>query len=150
MKNSCIEVSIYGEKNYRLFLDVIKHELDKSHYTDITAIQALILLNIGNNIITIGEVISRGYYIGSNASYNVKKLTNTEYIEAIQSEYDKRAMNLKLTKKGLSLCEKLEKSIQNHFDMAEKDKKIKLDMQSGLEFLKCLERFWNDILHNRI
>ena len=103
MNNGCIDISIYGEKNYKLFLEAIKQELDLAKYTDLTPIQALILLNISDNVLTIGEVMSRGYYLGSNASYNIKKLTNTGYISTVPSDYDRRAIIIKLTKKGCKL-----------------------------------------------
>lgn len=150
MKNGCVDVSICGEKNYRLFLDIIKQELDFLNCTDITAIQALILLNLGDNVVTIGEVISRGYYIGSNASYNIKKLIKTGYISQVSSEYDKRAVFLKSTKKGLDLCAKIDKSIDEHMTSFEKRSKGKIDMKSGIAFLKDVERFWLDLLQSRM
>lgn len=150
MNNGCIDISIYGEKNYKLFLEALKKELDRAKYTDLTAIQALILLNINDDVVAIGEVMSRGYYLGSNASYNIKKLTNTGYISTVPSEYDKRSIIIKLTKKGIELCSKIDKALNNHLELAIKRTKMKLDIQAGLEFLKNVERFWNEVLHNRI
>ena len=150
MNNSCIDISIYGEKNYKLFLEAIKQELDLAKYTDLTPIQALILLNISDNVLTIGEVMSRGYYLGSNASYNIKKLTKTGYISTVPSDYDRRAIIIKLTKKGIELCAKIDKALNNHLELAIKKTKIKLDVHAGLEFLKNVERFWNEVLNGRI
>ena len=149
MSKDCIEVSVYGEKNYRLFLDVIKQELVSSGCEEITSTQALILLNINENVVTTGEVITKGYYIGSNASYNVKKLVNAGYLTSVQSDYDKRTILLKLTEKGLQLCDRINKSLDTHMNKAEKVSKSKLDMKVGLGFMKNLERFWNDVLRNR-
>lgn len=150
MINSCIEVSVYGEKNYKLFLEVIKHELDSSEYADITATQALILLNMRENVVTIGEVISRGYYVGSNASYNIRKLVSSGYIASGQSNYDKRTTLLKLTKKGFNLCDKVDKFLDMRMSLAEKKTRNKIDMKAGLDFMKRIETFWNDILRKRI
>ena len=150
MSRDCIEVSLYGEKNYRLFLDVIKQELTSSGCEAITPIQALILLNINENVVTIGEVITKGYYIGSNASYNVKKLINTDYVTSVQSDYDKRTILLKLTQRGLQLCDRINKSLDMHMTKAEKVSNSKIDMKLGLSFMKSLERFWDDVLRNRI
>lgn len=150
MRNSCVEVSVYGEKNYRLFLDIIKQELDNLNYTDLTAIQAFLLMNIGENIVTIGEVISRGYYIGSNASYNVKKLIANGYILQVPSDYDKRAVYLKLTEKGRKLCGKIDESIKGHMNLFESRMKGKFDMNAGVEFLKNVERVWKDLLQSRL
>ena len=80
MKNKCMEVYVYGERLYRLFLDIIKLELDSMGVTDINSIQALTLMNIGDSIVTVGELRSKGYYSGSNASYNIKKMVSNGYI----------------------------------------------------------------------
>ena len=109
----------------------------------------MILLNINENVVTTGEVITKGYYIGSNASYNVKKLVNAGYLTSVQSDYDKRTILLKLTEKGLQLCDRINKSLDTHMNKAEKVSKSKLDMKVGLGFMKNLERFWNDVLRNR-
>jgi DNA-binding MarR family transcriptional regulator len=107
MKNTCIEVSVYGDKLHRLFLDIIKMELDALSIPDINSIQALTLINIGNNIVTIGELIAKSYYTGSNASYNVKKMVSNGYIIQEPSEHDKRSCYIKLSNKGLCLLKQL-------------------------------------------
>ena len=149
MKNLLLDVSIYGEKDYKLFLDIVKQELDASKYTDITAPQALVLLNMNENVVTIGEVITRGYYIGTNASYSIRRLIQAGYIASEKSDYDKRNTYLKLTPKGLNLCSQIEKALEEHIKSTEKKSKNKLDLTFGLDFLKRLERFFLDILHHR-
>jgi DNA-binding MarR family transcriptional regulator len=150
MRNSCIEISIHGEKNYKLFLDIIKQELDTLKYADINATQAFILMNINENVVTIGELISRGYYIGSNASYNVRKLITNEYIQQNPSDYDKRAVYLKLTKKGTQLCSELDSIIEGYMKLFNKRFDGKFDIAHGIEFLKNVEHFWTDVLRRRL
>ncbi|MDR3224114.1 MAG: MarR family winged helix-turn-helix transcriptional regulator [Holosporales bacterium] len=150
MKNSCVEISVYGEKNYRLFLDIIKQELDVIGVCDINAIQAFILLNIGENVITIGEIIARGYYIGSNASYNIRKMILNGYVVQTKSDYDRRAAFLKLTDKGLTLTEKLERILQRHLEAFGKHSKGKFDVEQCIAFLKKVEHFWKDILSRSV
>ena len=149
MKNLLIDVSVYGEKDYKLFLDIVKQELDASKYTDVTAPQALLLLNMNENVVTIGEVLTRGYYIGTNASYSIRRLVKAGYITSEKSDYDKRNTYLKLTPKGLTLCSKIENALEEHIKLTEKKSKNKIDLNFGLDFLKRLERFFLDILHYR-
>lgn len=150
MRNSCVEISVYGERTYRIFLDIIKQELDLMNVVDINAIQAFVLMNIGENIVTMGEVLSRGYYIGSNASYNLKKMIANGYIQQTQSDYDKRTSFLKLTEKGISLCEKLDRAINSHSKSLENNFKDKFGLDDGVGFLKGVETFWKDVLMSRI
>ena len=145
MKNSCVEIPIYGEKNYKLFLEVIKREIDKEGFVDINAVQAFMLMNIGENIVTIGEIISRGYYIGTNATYNIKKLIKSEYLTSSPSNYDKRAIYLKLTPKGFDLIQKLDKTLTQYMKDFEIKTKDKFNVTKGIE-LRDMETFWNNVL----
>ncbi|MDR2666514.1 MAG: winged helix DNA-binding protein [Holosporales bacterium] len=146
MRSSYIEIAIYGEKNYRLFLDIIKKGLDSMKFADINAVQSFILMNINENTVTVGEVISRGYYIGSNVSYNIKKLIKNGYINQSQSSYDKRSVYLKVSQKGLKLCDELDNSMKKYMQVFETKMKGKFDVNGGINFLKMVESMWKDIL----
>ncbi|MDR3031077.1 MAG: MarR family winged helix-turn-helix transcriptional regulator [Holosporales bacterium] len=142
MKNRYMELSIYGEKTYRVFLDLIKHELDKLDIIDITAIQAFILMNISGNVVTIGEVLTRGYYIGSNASYNLRKMITNGYLAQSTTDYDKRTCHLRITEKGKKLCETLGKIL----DMRTAKIMGTADLEKGLSLLKKVENSLKDSL----
>ena len=88
------------ERLHRRLLDVIKDEFDRNGRTDINAIQALLLFNIGNSELTAGELRSRGYYLGSNVSYNLKKLVDLGFINHQRSRIDRRSVRVSLTPKG--------------------------------------------------
>jgi DNA-binding MarR family transcriptional regulator len=149
IRRDILEISVYGEINYRLFLDVIKLELDQSNIVDITAIQAFILMNINENVVTIGEIIARGYYIGSNASYNIKKMIANGYINQTQSDYDKRAIYLSLSDKGLALCSALEMALEKHIKAFFVKQKGKNDIEQCVMLLKKIEHLWKSILSRR-
>ncbi|MDR2598593.1 MAG: MarR family transcriptional regulator [Holosporales bacterium] len=150
MRNCCLELSACGEKAFRVFLDIIKQELDGFGIADISSTQAFILMNVGNNVITMGEVLSRGYYVGSNASYNLKKMIANGYMKQSPSDYDKRASYLSLTDKGLDLCNKLEKSVNKHMSRFESTAAGKLELERGIKFMKKIESYWQDILMRRV
>jgi DNA-binding MarR family transcriptional regulator len=149
MKNSCLELPICGEKMHRLFLDIVKQELDNLGIVDINSVQAFILLNVNDNVITMGEVLSRGYYVGSNASYNVKKMIVNSYMKQTPSDYDRRAVYLSLTDKGLELCDKLEGALEAHMSKFSAFISGKSEIDKNLKFLKKVENFWQDILLRR-
>lgn len=88
------------ERLHRLLLDVIKDEFERTAVLDINPVQALLLFNIGENEVTAGELKSRGYYQGSNVSYNLKKLVETGYMHHQRSEVDRRSVRVRLTAKG--------------------------------------------------
>ena len=88
------------ERLHRRLLDVIKDEFDRNGRSDINAIQALLLFNIGNSELTAGELRSRGYYLGSNVSYNLKKLVDLGFINHQRSRIDRRSVRVSLTPKG--------------------------------------------------
>jgi DNA-binding MarR family transcriptional regulator len=150
MRNCCLELSACGEKAFRVFLDIIKQELDSLGVADISSIQAFILMNVSENVITMGEVLSRGYYVGSNASYNLKKMIANGYMRQNPSDYDKRASYLRLSDKGIELCRKLENAINDHMSRFESTAAGKLELERGLKCMKKIESYWQDILMRRI
>lgn len=90
------------ERLHRLMLDVIKCELDRVGVVELNSVQALLLHNVGNRELTAGELRSRGYYLGSNSSYNIKKLVELGYIDYKRSTADRRSVRIRLTDKGKS------------------------------------------------
>ena len=150
MKNKCIEVSVYGEKIYRLFLDIIKLELDSMNVSDINAIQALTMMNIGDSIVTVGELTSKGYYSGSNASYNLKKMVGNGYVIQNQAEFDKRSSCLQLSPKGLDLCQKLEEGLKKYSSDFSSKFKGEESLDKGLDLIKKMEGAWRDIFASNV
>ena len=76
---SYLESLALVERLHRLMLDVIKDEFERLGMLEINSVQALLLFNVGENEVTAGELKSRGYYQGSNVSYNLKKLVELGY-----------------------------------------------------------------------
>lgn len=88
------------ERLHRLMLDVVKVELDRLSIVELNSVQVLLLNNIGESELTAGELRSRGYYLGSNASYNIRKLVDLGYINYQRSTADRRSVRIRLTNKG--------------------------------------------------
>src|SRR5438445_1165136 len=122
---SCIE------RLHRQFLEVVKLELDGLGIRDINNVQSMMLFNIGDADMTVGELTSRGCYLGSNVSYNVKKLVESGYLEAERSAHDLRSINVKLTKNGLNLRDQLTNMHNRHADMLAKSRITEADLQSA-------------------
>ena len=102
------------ERLHRRLLDVIKDEFDRNGRSDINAIQALLLFNIGNAELTAGELRSRGYYLGSNVSYNLKKLVDLGFINHQRSRIDRRSVRVSLTTKGQQVAEVVGRLYDRH------------------------------------
>lgn len=88
------------ERLHRQLLDVVKDELDRAKCNEINSVQALLLFNIGDDQLTAGELRTRGHYLGSNVSYNLKKLVQAGYLSHERSKEDRRAVHVCLTNKG--------------------------------------------------
>src|SRR5881398_522100 len=100
-----LEALTLVERLHRRLLDVIKDEFDRRSRADINSVQALLLYNIGDKELTAGELRTRGYYLGSNVSYNVKKLVEMGYLHHARSRVDRRAVRISLTEKGAEVHE---------------------------------------------
>ena len=104
------------ERLHRQFLELVKAELERKGIHDINNVQSLILYNISNDDLTVGELTARGYYLGSNVSYNVKKMVENGYLVQERSLHDRRSVRVRLSEKGLSLRDKLREMFERQVD----------------------------------
>jgi len=132
------------ERLHRRFLDVVKVELDRLRIQDINNIQSLILYNVGRDEMTVGELTSRGYYLGSNVSYNVKKMVENGYLEQERSPHDRRSIRLRLSEKGLDLYEKINALYETHVVTLTRGPLGSATLTEMNDTLQALERFWSD------
>src|ERR1700742_2211571 len=109
-----LEALTMVERLHRRLLDVIKDEFDRRGRSDVNAVQALLLYNIGDKELTAGELRTRGYYLGSNVSYNVKKLVEMGFLDHQRSRVDRRSVRIKLTDKGREVRDIVEHLYQKH------------------------------------
>lgn len=139
------------ERLHRLLLDVIKDEFDRLGGSDLNAVQALLLYNIGDGELTAGELKTRGYYLGSNVSYNLKKLVDMGFIDYKRSDTDRRSVRVSLTQKGRDACDVVDKLYQRQLRSIEAVGEISGDdMKTLNRALVRLERFWSDQIRYRL
>lgn len=139
------------ERLHRRLLDVIKDEFDRSGRSDINAVQALLLFNIGNSELTAGELRSRGYYLGSNVSYNLKKLVDLGYINHKRSRVDRRSVRISLTEHGAEIAETVAGLYDRHIMSIAKVGGIGTSEFEELnKLMQRLDRFWNDQILYRL
>ena len=139
------------ERLNRLLLDVIKHEFDRHGGADINSVQALLLYNMGDGELTAGELKTRGCYLGSNVSYNLKKLVEMGFLDHQRSRVDRRSVRIKLTEKGVDVRDIVEQLYQKHVRTVEQVGGISSDEFGSLnKALHRLERFWTDQILYRL
>jgi DNA-binding MarR family transcriptional regulator len=143
MKRAYLESVALVERLHRHFLEVVKNEIDRMGVRDINNVQALILYNIGSDEMTVGELTQRGYYLGSNVSYNLKKLIECGYINQARSPHDRRSVRIKLTDKGMQLHRRLDAVFEHHARELEGSVPL-ADLGDACDALRRLERFWDD------
>ncbi len=133
------------ERLHRLLLDVIKDEFERVGVLEINAVQALLLFNIGDNEVTAGELKSRGYYQGSNVSYNLKKLVEMGYMHHQRCEIDRRSVRVRLTEKGRHIRNVVSDLFARHAEGLEQKGVLGNDGISEITgSLKRMERYWTD------
>ncbi|MDR1551299.1 MAG: winged helix DNA-binding protein [Holosporaceae bacterium] len=148
MKGYYLETISLIERLHRQFLEVIKCELDSMKVDDINNVQVLVLYNLGGEQISIGELTTRGCYLGSNVSYNLKKMVQYGYIDQITSKHDKRSYIIKLSTKGMSLYKKIDAALDKHIAIMEKEGVS--GMKEFVEKLREIEVFWSGLSVQRL
>ncbi len=139
------------ERLHRLLLDVVKAEFEREGRNDVNGVQALLIYNIGDTELTAGEIRTRGYYLGSNVSYNLKKLVDSGYIHHQRSKTDRRSVRVRLTPKGKDIYTIVSGLFERQLTMIEKIAGLSLsDLESMNDHLSRLERFWSDQIRYRL
>jgi DNA-binding MarR family transcriptional regulator len=139
------------ERLHRRLLDVIKDEFDRMGRSDVNSVQALLLFNIGDSELTAGELRTRGYYLGSNVSYNLKKLVDSGFIRHQRSRVDRRSVRVSLTEKGREVARIVNDLYNRHVQSIEKVGGITADdFRKMNKALQRLERFWTDQILYRL
>ena len=133
------------ERLHRLLLDVIKDEFERVGVLEINPVQALLLFNVGDNEVTAGELKSRGYYQGSNVSYNLKKLVESGYMHHERSEIDRRSVRVRLTEKGRNIRLIVAKLFATHADgLMARGVLDQTGMDDITSSLRRMERYWTE------
>lgn len=133
------------ERLHRLLLDVIKDEFERVGTLEINAVQALLLFNIGDNEVTAGELKSRGYYQGSNVSYNLKKLVEMGFMHHQRCQIDRRSVRVRLTDKGRKVQVVVDELFARHADGLQSRKVLDADGIDNINTsLRRVERYWTD------
>ena len=147
MKQVYTDSILLIERLHRRFLDVVKAELDRLKIDDVNNVQTLILYNISDEQLTIGELTNRGYYLGSNVSYNVKKLVENGYLAQERAPHDKRSTRIKLSPKAVDLCKKIDALYLRNVEVLSKET-TEGELASLNKTLTHLETFWTHYINN--
>ncbi|WP_039020132.1 MarR family winged helix-turn-helix transcriptional regulator [Halocynthiibacter namhaensis] len=140
-----LEALALVERLHRLLLDVIKDEFERVGVLEINAVQALLLFNIGDNEVTAGELKSRGYYQGSNVSYNLKKLVELGFMHHQRCEIDRRSVRVRLTQKGRDIHKAVTELFSRHAEGLQSKGVLGSDGIDGINTsLRRVERYWTD------
>ena len=142
---SYLEALALVKRLHRLLLDVIKDEFERINVLEINPVQALLLFNIGENEVTAGELKSRGYYQGSNVSYNLKKMVEMGYMHHQRSEIDRRSVRVRLTEKGRSIRDIVAELFARHADGLQSKGVLGSEgIEDITSSLRRVERYWTD------
>ena len=146
-----LEALTLVERLHRRLLDVVKDEFERNGRNDINAVQALLLYNLGDAELTAGELRTRGYYLGSNVSYNLKKLVDMGYIHHQRSRTDRRSVRVSLTDDGKEIAAIVDGLYERHTQSLEQIGEIDVEgFQQLNRSLQRLERFWTDQILYRL
>ena len=146
MPDAYVQLTRMIERLHRRFLDVLRFELERLHIDDISPPQALMLTKIEDRDISVRDIVERGYYLGSNASYNIRQMVHAGYVAQERSSHDRRSMRVHLTEKGKELCGKIALLEGSHAETMCGDPSAISQIEATNETLRRLERTWSDYL----
>ncbi|HEX9789803.1 MAG TPA: MarR family transcriptional regulator [Kiloniellales bacterium] len=143
MKAAYLETISLVERLHRQCLEVVKAELDRRGVRDLNNVQALILFNIGQEEFSVGELTQRGYYLGSNVSYNVKKMVEHGYLIQARSPHDRRSFHVRASEKGVEIFRGLSKLFDEHSGKLGGAQFTQATLDEANATLRRLQQFWS-------
>jgi len=141
-----VQVTRMIERLHRRHLDMLRYELERFGVEGLNAPQALMLTKIQGQSITVRDLVERGYYLGSNASYNIKQLVSGGFLIQERSSHDRRSTRVRLTSKGEELCQRIAKAEAEHARALAKAVGGEEDLAGACHLLRQLETTWADYL----
>lgn len=146
-----LETTTLIQRANRRLLEVVEDALRREGRTDVTAVQAIFLYNIGDKELTAGELGGRDYYLGTNVSHSIKKLCRMGILAPRRSEVDRRVLHIKLTAKGREVREIVTACYGKHMGTVEQLGGVSAEQFGALNrTLMRLERFWGDQILYRL
>ncbi len=147
MKAAYLETISLVERLHRQCLEVVKAEIDRRGIRDLNNVQALILFNIGEEEFSVGELTQRGYYLGSNVSYNVKKMVEHGYLIQERSPHDRRSFHVRASEKGVEIYRTISTLFEGHAHGLDTSQLSKEGLDAANATLRRLQQFWSSPQH---
>src|SRR5215469_8393202 len=149
MEQVYLELIALVERLHRRLLELVKMELEMDGIYDINNIQAMILYHVGDMEMSVRELTLRGCYLGSNVSYNLKRLAENGYIVQERSSHDHRSLRVRLSDKGLALCEKIKQLHERQVASLSQSNEDLSDANAACHTLHAIVSSWSQVLSNR-
>ena len=146
MSETYLQITRMIERLHRRHLDMLRYELDRLGVDGISAAQALMLTKMRGQSVSVRDLVERGYYLGSNASYNIKQLVNCGLVVQERSPHDRRSLRVTLTEKGEELCQQIAEAERAHAKALAMDAADAAQIEAACQLLRRLETSWSDYL----
>jgi DNA-binding MarR family transcriptional regulator len=130
---------------HQTFAELTQAELDHIGADNVTIMQALILLNVGDAKVTVNELRNRINHLGSHLNYMIRKLSADKYLLYERSRDDPRALCISLSDKGRALRARLIQVHDHHVANCSAARKIAPEIGHLVQTLRQIEQFWIDL-----
>ncbi|MEZ0168729.1 MarR family transcriptional regulator [Microvirga sp. TS319] len=144
-----IEIVRVIERLHRRSLDLIRADLLQAGIDELSPSQVMMLFTIGRSELSVRDLIERGYYLGSNASYSLKRLVETAYVIRTASERDRRSARIRLSEKGRQLCDRIRQMDRTYHKLVTRDEDEVRDLEVTFRTLRRFEQVWSNAVRYR-
>lgn len=135
------------DRAHRQFMELVQVELTKRlQEPAITPVQAMILMNLADQEMTVGEFTQRGCYLGTKISHHLDKMLESGHIERRKSDNDKRLILVRATEKGRLLQDRLSAAFAAHAERMTRQTSLQDDRLPELvSSLSAARDFWAEM-----
>ncbi|MEP9375619.1 MarR family transcriptional regulator [Aquabacter sp. CN5-332] len=137
-----LELARVIERIHRRYCDLLRVELTRLGIDDISPPQVMLLFTIGADELSVRDLLERGHYLGSNASYYLKQLADADYIHRTASARDRRSARIRLAEKGRALCDTIRSIDEAYHRLIARDDDEVQELTTTFHMLRRLEVVW--------
>ena len=140
------ELTTMLDRLHRRYLDVVRLELEEIGVRDINPPQALLMTLMNDGDVPLRDVMQRGGYTASTATYMIKKLVEHGYLEQARATHDRRTMRLRLTRAGRRVADQLMLLNSRHAEFVGSEDGLGAKIADTTLTLRRIDRAWSDFL----
>ncbi len=146
MQSHHLELVRVIERVHRRYFDLLRVELTRLGVDDISPSQVMLLFTIGEDELSVRDLLERGHYLGSNASYNLSSCWRPITSSGPRLPATAAPPAYGWTRRAANLCNLIRSVDETYHRLVARDAEETRELGIAFAMLRRLEFVWTNAL----